>query len=196
MQNANDDEREELLNKFKNIKEAYEVLSDNEKRKLYDAGNVKPPPGGWYVDLDPKILANLQTRVGAAVGIRGRGIFRGGIITQANIMRGTNPRGMPMRGHPIIRGKDLSAYCDLQKGCMFSSESHIPVLNPGRPCNADHFLLNGALLPMFPSYLPVSPSCFLSLICNLSAPLFFSNLFDIFPLIWRQTVFNPHSQHI
>ena len=103
MQNANDDEREELLAKFKNIKEAYEVLSDNDKRKLYDSGDVKPPPGGWYVDLDPKILANLQPRLGGAV--RGRGVFRGGIIANAGMVRGgILPRGMPMRGNPILRG--------------------------------------------------------------------------------------------
>ena len=58
------------------------MLSDNDKRKLYDSGDVKPPPGGWYVDLDPKILNNLQPRLGAAsMAMRGRGgAFRGGII--------------------------------------------------------------------------------------------------------------------
>jgi DnaJ-class molecular chaperone len=112
MQNANDDEREELLNKFKNIKEAYEVLSDADKRKLYDAGDVKPPPGGWYVDLDAKILASLQSRA-VGVGAAGRGgIFRGGIIGGGGgigvAMRGVNVRGMPMRaGNPIIRGNKI-----------------------------------------------------------------------------------------
>jgi DnaJ-class molecular chaperone len=113
MQNANDDEREELLNKFKNIKEAYEVLSDADKRKLYDAGDVKPPPGGWYVDLDAKILASLQSRAVGVGGVGRGGIFRGGIIAGGGgiggVMRGgVNVRGMPMRaGNPIIRGNKI-----------------------------------------------------------------------------------------
>ncbi len=126
MQNANDDEREELLNKFKNIKEAYEVLSDADKRKLYDAGDVKPPPGGWYVDLDAKILASLQSRAVGGVG-RG-GIFRGGIIAGGGgiggvAMRGMNPRGMPMRaGNPIIRGNTIFFFL------LYSILLHMPPL--------------------------------------------------------------------
>ena len=47
-QGAAEDEKEELSNKFKLIKEAYETLSDISKRNAYDSGAVKPPPGGWY----------------------------------------------------------------------------------------------------------------------------------------------------
>merc|ERR1719312_1959276 len=76
--NADDAEKEEFSNKFKLAKEAYEVLSDMEKRKSYDSGGVKPPPGGWYQDIDQKIFQNVHPRG----GIRGRGPIRGvrGII--------------------------------------------------------------------------------------------------------------------
>ena len=72
--NADDAEKEEFSNKFKLAKEAYEVLSDMEKRKSYDSGGVKPPPGGWYQDIDQKIFQNVHPRG----GIRGRGPIRGG----------------------------------------------------------------------------------------------------------------------
>lgn len=84
--NAEDEEKEEFSNKFKLAKEAYEVLSDSEKRKGYDTGGVKPPPGGWYQDVDQKIFQNIHPRG----GIRGMRGMRGGIV-----------RG---RGAPIIRG--------------------------------------------------------------------------------------------
>merc|ERR1719244_1284569 len=58
--NADDAEKEEFSNKFKLAKEAYEVLSDTEKRKSYDSGGVKPPPGGWYQDIDQKIFQNVH----------------------------------------------------------------------------------------------------------------------------------------
>merc|ERR1719233_1968365 len=85
--NAEDSMKEEFSNKFKLAKEAYEVLSDMEKRKIYDIGIVKPPPGGWYRDLDKRIFRGLKPR--GAAGVGGRGQVRGGSI---------------VRGAPVLRG--------------------------------------------------------------------------------------------
>merc|ERR1719186_810867 len=62
--NAGDEDKEEFSKKFKLAKEGYEVLSDMEKRKAYDIGGVKPPPGGWYQDIDQKIFQNVHPRGG------------------------------------------------------------------------------------------------------------------------------------
>ena len=60
-QGAAEEEKEELSNKFKLIKEAYETLSDTTKRNGYDSGAVKPPPGGWYqVGSTSKMLGQGQ----------------------------------------------------------------------------------------------------------------------------------------
>merc|ERR1719186_859727 len=76
--NAGEEDKEEFSKKFKLAKEAYEVLSDIEKRKVYDIGGVKPPPGGWYRDMDKKILQNVNPRGGVRGGMRGgRGVARG-----------------------------------------------------------------------------------------------------------------------
>ena len=57
--NASEEEKEELCLKFKQAKEAFEVLSNVEKRKVYDRGTPPAPPGGWYRDIDSKFLRNL-----------------------------------------------------------------------------------------------------------------------------------------
>ena len=48
------------------------------------------------------------------VRVRG-GIFRGGIIANAAgmVRGGINPRGMPMRGNPMIRGEHFNVSCFL-----------------------------------------------------------------------------------
>jgi len=88
--NAEDAKKEEFSNKFKLAKEAYEVLSDMEKRKIYDIGIVKPPPGGWYRDLDKRIFRGLKPR--GAAGVGGRGQVRGGSV---------------VRGAPVLRGGSI-----------------------------------------------------------------------------------------
>ena len=60
-QNAEEDEKEELSNKFKLVKEGYETLSDPVKKQIYDTGTldiiildqtlvctITPPPLGLY----------------------------------------------------------------------------------------------------------------------------------------------------
>ena len=112
--NAEDAKKEEFSNKFKLAKEAYEVLSDMEKRKIYDIGIVKPPPGGWYRDVDKRIFRGLKPR-GAAVGA-GRGQMRGG-----GILRGA-PVPVVRAGSTIIkpsvnvgRGSQNSQYSQQQR---------------------------------------------------------------------------------
>ena len=81
--NESDDIKEEFSRKFKLAKEAYELLSDHDKRKMYDSGRVKPPPGGWYQDVEQSIAQFVQSRgpLGGRGSLRGvRGGVRGGVI--------------------------------------------------------------------------------------------------------------------
>ena len=58
--NASEQEREEFNKKFQQAKEAYECLSNVEKRKNYDKGTINPPPGGWYRDTDKRFMTTLK----------------------------------------------------------------------------------------------------------------------------------------
>merc|ERR1719445_2219237 len=95
--NESEDLKEEFSRKFKLAKEAYELLSDHDKRKMYDSGRVKPPPGGWYQDVEQTVAQFVQSRAplrgrGMTRGVRGP--IRGGIVIRGNIR--------PVR--PLIRG--------------------------------------------------------------------------------------------
>ena len=112
--NTSDEVKEEFSKKFKLAKEAYEVLSDVEKRKMYDSGRVKAPPGGWYQDVDKRIYETVQMRG----GLRGRGVVRG-VARGGLIIRGVpaprpqmargQVRPMLVRGGPGVRGPPLRA---------------------------------------------------------------------------------------
>ena len=91
--NDSDEVKEEFSKKFKLAKEAYEVLSDNDKRKMYDSGRVKAPPGGWYQDVEKHVRDFVQMRG----GFRGRGPIRG-------VMRGGQLRGNVVIRQPLVRG--------------------------------------------------------------------------------------------
>jgi len=58
--NASDAEKEDFIRKFKLAKEGYEILSNKETRKSHENGTAKPPPGGWYRDIDKRMLNKLR----------------------------------------------------------------------------------------------------------------------------------------
>jgi len=106
--NAEDEMKEEFSTKFKLAKEAYEVLSDMEKRKIYDIGLVKPPPGGWYRDLDKRIFRGLKPRGGGMVrGQLGGVSIRGG--RGIPLPRGVDVVRTTVKGPSMARGRGVEA---------------------------------------------------------------------------------------
>ena len=93
--NETEDLKEEFSMKFKLAKEAYELLSDHDKRKMYDSGRVKAPPGGWYQDVEQTIAQFVLARG----TFRGRGAVRG--------FRGSMRANIIIRGNmrPLLRGQ-------------------------------------------------------------------------------------------
>lgn len=130
--NDSDDVKEEFSKKFKHAKEAYEVLSDNDKRKMYDSGRVKAPPGGWYQDVDQKIFESVQMRGGM---VRGRGIIRGvirGGVRGPGLVRGGVRPPIRVTMRPGVRPRPINVRPMAR-----------PVLRPGvRPA------VNGNIRPM------------------------------------------------
>merc|ERR1719186_1776035 len=59
--NADEEQKNEFKARFTEVKLAYEVLSDKQKKAMYDSGNdmKSAPSGGWYCPLNPRILNNL-----------------------------------------------------------------------------------------------------------------------------------------
>ena len=88
---ASEAEKEELSLKFKQAKEAYEVLSNTERRKVYDRGTVPTPPGGWYRDTDRRFLANLKRMSEANIVVQNSSLARGGVRPGRGGGRGPPP---------------------------------------------------------------------------------------------------------
>ena len=99
---ASEAEKEELSLKFKQAKEAYEVLSNTERRKVYDRGTVPPPPGGWYRDTDRRFLSNLKRMSEANIVLQNSTPARATVRPGRGGGRGPPPPPPTMRTGPGI----------------------------------------------------------------------------------------------
>ena len=120
--NDSEEVKEEFSKKFKLAKEAYEILSDNDKRKMYDSGRVKAPPGGWYQDVEKKIFEFVQMRG----GMRGRGIIRG--VVRGGVMRGNVMIRQPIVRPVMVRGRGQAIRGIVRAGARPGMR---PMLRPG-----------------------------------------------------------------
>ena len=104
---------QEAENRFKEVQGAYDVLSDEEKRKQYDrfgATNGRPGPGGQNINYD---FSGFD--VGDLGDLFG-GIFGGGT------RGGTRAQRQPVRGDDVIAEVHLSF-----EGALHGSEVKVPV---------------------------------------------------------------------
>ena len=135
---ASEEEREEFSKKFQLIKEAYECLSNVEKRKSYDKGTINPPPGGWYRDVDKRFLTTLK-RMSESNIVKMPNIRVGNIdIKAASSSRGQSSHPRPRGG----RGRPTAASSSSRAGSTSSGPSmktgpgitinRVPTNNRGR----------------------------------------------------------------
>ncbi|MEN3342962.1 MAG: molecular chaperone DnaJ [Actinomycetota bacterium] len=115
--NAGDQEAEE---RFKEVQQAYDVLSDAEKRQAYDrfgAQNGRAAPGGVNVDLGDFDLGDLGDLFGGLFGGRG-GRGSAGARGQRQPLRGNDVEAeVHLSFEDSLRGADTKVPVELLTAC-------------------------------------------------------------------------------